>query len=333
MRQKIVIKKVEDRRAERFPVKMAIFGPPGIGKTSLLKTLSRKTLCLDLEAGMLAVQDWEGDSVEISTWEEARDIACVIGGPNKALKNNYPYSQQHYDRVCKEYATPDVFHEYECLFIDSITVASRLCFQWCQNQSEVMRNGRVDTRAAYGLLGREMIAWITHLQHIKTKDVIMVGVLEQKVDDETKQSIWTLQCEGSKTAAELPGILDEVICMVPMQTKNGMKPVFVCKTINSNGYPAKDRSGLLETIEEADLDMLLHKIQPPVDEEPLDVTALSLSEQIASLKTKEELHEFGQWFKANYMRLNRLLSYAEINDLRKLWQTAIKLIDEEITTE
>lgn len=333
MKNKIIIKKLEDRKAERFPVKMAIFGPPGIGKTSLLKTLSRKTLCLDLEAGMLAVQDWEGDSVEISTWEEARDIACVIGGPNKALKNNYPYSQYHYEKVCKEYATPEMFHDYECLFIDSITVASRLCFQWCQNQPEVMRNGRVDTRAAYGLLGREMIAWITQIQHIKTKDVIMVGVLEQKIDEETKQSMWTLQCEGSKTAAELPGILDEVICMVPMQTKHGVKPVFVCKTINNNGYPAKDRSGLLETIEEANLDMLLYKIQPFEDEESLDVTMQSLCDQIASLKSKEELNQFGQWFKRNFMRLNRLLSYQEISDLRKLWQTTAKLIDEEIITE
>lgn len=66
-------------------VKMVIFGPYGIGKTSLLKTLNESTtLCLDFEAGLLAVQDWQGDSTEIRTWNEARDIACLIGGPNPA---------------------------------------------------------------------------------------------------------------------------------------------------------------------------------------------------------------------------------------------------------
>ncbi len=57
-------------------IKMVIFGPYGIGKTSLLKTINEPTLCLDFEAGLLAVQDWQGDSVSIRTWNEARDIAC-----------------------------------------------------------------------------------------------------------------------------------------------------------------------------------------------------------------------------------------------------------------
>lgn len=327
MLNKLIIKKIEDRTMTKFPVKMAIFGPPGIGKTSLLKTLSKKTLCLDLEAGMLAVQDWEGDSVEITTWEEARDIACLIGGPNKALKSNYPYSQYHYDRLCKDYASPDVFNGYECIFIDSITVASRLCFQWCQNNPEVYRNGKVDIRAAYGLLGREMIAWITQLQHIKTKDIIMVGVLECKIDDDGKQS-WVLQCEGSKTAAELPGILDEVICMVPMQTKTGLKPVFVCTAINSHGYPCKDRSGLLDAIEPANLDLLLNKIQHRENDEPLNITYDSLVEQISSLTTVDDLKNFGEWFRSNSIKLHALLSYEEIANLRKLWSASLKLLEE-----
>ncbi len=65
-------------------IKMVIFGPYGIGKTSLLKTINEPTLCLDFEAGLLAVQDWQGDSVSIRTWNEARDIACLIGSPNPA---------------------------------------------------------------------------------------------------------------------------------------------------------------------------------------------------------------------------------------------------------
>ena len=74
----------EERLKQQTGVKMAIFGGFGIGKTSLLKTLSEPTLCLDFEAGLLAVQDWLGDSISVRTWEDARDIACLIGGINPA---------------------------------------------------------------------------------------------------------------------------------------------------------------------------------------------------------------------------------------------------------
>lgn len=70
----------EERLKQHSGVKAAIFGPWGIGKTSLLKTISEPTLCLDFEAGLLAVQDWNGDSISVRTWEDARDIACLIDG-------------------------------------------------------------------------------------------------------------------------------------------------------------------------------------------------------------------------------------------------------------
>jgi len=76
----------DERLKTQTGTKIVIFGPYGIGKTSLLKTLGESTtLCLDFEAGLLAVQDWKGDSISIRTWNEARDIACLIGGPNPAL--------------------------------------------------------------------------------------------------------------------------------------------------------------------------------------------------------------------------------------------------------
>lgn len=55
---------------------MAIFGPSGVGKTSLLKTLPpQETLCIDLEAGMKSVQDWPGDSIPVRSFADAIDIA------------------------------------------------------------------------------------------------------------------------------------------------------------------------------------------------------------------------------------------------------------------
>jgi hypothetical protein len=251
----------EERLKQQTGTKLAIFGPWGIGKTSLLKTLDEPTLCLDFEAGLLAVQDdWDGDSISIRTWEDARDIACLIGGANPASKNIY--SQKHFDAMKIKYKDYD-FLKYKCIFIDSITIASKLCLTWCKSQPESFseRNGKPDTRSAYGLLASEMSAWLHQFQHIPDKDVVFVGLLDQKTDD-FNRSTWVLQIEGSKTALEIPAILDEVISMVPLKDDSGkLVRKFVCRTLNTAGYPAKDRSGRLAETEDAHLGDLLRKIK------------------------------------------------------------------------
>ena len=64
----------EERLREKHSAKIGLVGPPGVGKTSQLKTLPpEKTLFVDLEAGDLAVKDWPGDTVRPRTWGEFRD--------------------------------------------------------------------------------------------------------------------------------------------------------------------------------------------------------------------------------------------------------------------
>ena len=73
------------------------------------------------------------------------------------------------------------------------------------------------------------------------------------------------QIEGSKTGLELPGIVDQVITMTEMATDDGQPyRAFVCQTLNSWNYPAKDRSGRLDMIEEPHLGRLMEKIRQPV---------------------------------------------------------------------
>lgn len=252
-----------ERLKEHTGVKLAIFGKFGIGKTSLLKTIDEPTLCLDFEAGLLAVQDWNGDSISIRTWEDARDIACLIGGVNPASKS--VYSKKHFESVQAKYKDYD-FPKYKCIFIDSITIASKICLNWCKAQPESFseKSGKQDLRAAYGMLAAEMSAWLNQFQHIPDKDVIFVGLLDEKTDDFNRTS-WAMQIEGAKTSLELPSILDEVISMVPWKDDNGkFERKFVCTTLNRGGFPAKDRSGKLSEIEDAHLGKLLKKIKKGV---------------------------------------------------------------------
>jgi AAA domain len=149
------------------------------------------------------------------------------------------------------------------VFVDSITAVSRLSFRWAEQQPEAFseRSGRKDVRGAYGLHAREMILWLNQLQHARAKHVIFVGVLERVVDV-FGHGEWQLQMEGAKTGRELPGIVDQIITYQFLDFSDG-KPLmrgFVCSAPNPWAYPAKDRSGRLEQIEQPDLARLLSKL-------------------------------------------------------------------------
>jgi hypothetical protein len=247
-------------------VKALIVGPAGVGKTSLLRTVDPKTtLFVDLEAGDLSVQDIPVDTLRPKTWDECRDLAAFLGGPNPALPPDVPYSQQHFEQVTQALGDAKSLDKYALYFIDSITVAGRLCFRWASQQPEALsdKTGKPDIRGAYGLHAREMIAWLTQIQHIRAKNVVFVGILEH-VTDEFNRGTWQPQIEGSKTGRELPGIVDQVITYQLVQFDDE-KPVraLVCHQPNEWNYPAKDRSGRLDPFEKPHLGELIAKITTP----------------------------------------------------------------------
>ena len=253
---------------------LAIFGPPGSGKTSLLRTLpSDKTVCLDLEAGMKSVQDWPGASIPIRSYTDFRDLAVLIGGPDPAADPNAWYSAQHHQHACGIYAGSGI-EEFlagkSIVFIDSITDLTRQVMVYAKQQPEAYseRTGKADVRGAYGLLGREVIQALKHLQHAPGKTVIFIGVLE-KVTDEFNVTTWQPQMEGSKVGRELPGIVDQVISMQLFSRdaaggfvldEKAAERRLVCRAGNPFGLPAKDRSGRLDLTEPPDLGALLAKI-------------------------------------------------------------------------
>jgi hypothetical protein len=251
----------DQRLREPRGAKILLLGPPGIGKTSLLRTVKLPdSLFIDSDAGDLSVLDLAVDTIRLDDWQTARDVAVQVAGPNKSFPPTLPYSQAHFEAVGGALQKLD---QYKLIFVDSITALSRVAFRYAEQQPEAYsdRTGKKDTRGAYGLLAREMILLLNHLQHARAKHVVFVGVLE-RVTDEFNVATWQLQCEGVKTARELPGIVDQIITYQFLDFGDG-KPAtrgFVCTSPNPWGYPAKDRSGRLEQIEEPDLGKLLTKL-------------------------------------------------------------------------
>jgi hypothetical protein len=104
-----------------------------------------------------------------------------------------------------------------------------------------------------------MLTALTHLQHARGKHVVFVAILDEKLDDFNRK-VFVPQIEGAKTAAELPGIVDEVVTLAEIKAEDGTSyRAFITHTLNPYGYPAKDRSGQLDLQEPPNLRALIDK--------------------------------------------------------------------------
>jgi hypothetical protein len=251
----------DERANTPHGVKLLIAGPTGVGKTSLLRTVDPySVLLLDSDCGSLAIQDVPVDTIPIDDWQTARDVACRIGGPNPTFSPLNCYSQAHYEKIGG--ALPNL-ERYRIIVADSITATSRHSFRWAEQQPEARTNrGEKDTRAVYGLHAREFLLWLHQLQHARDKHVIFIGHLEQVIDDFKRPLGFQVQMEGAKVPREIGAIVDEFIIMEWIKFEGRDEPMraLICTSPNAWNYPAKDRSGRLEQIEEPHLGRLLTKI-------------------------------------------------------------------------
>lgn len=281
-----LITTADERLAAPSKSNLAIFGPSGVGKTHLARSLdANSTMFIDGEAGTQALGPWRGGVLEMRKqaaalnmhpWEMARGLACLLAGPDtsdytltKEGRLPGPYSPEGFEHYSKVIGSPkDLFNGIATVFVDSITVASRWSFSWCSAQPAALseKTGNADTRGIYGLHGREMIRWLTVLQHSPIS-MIVVGILDRD-EDELKRVTWQPQIDGAKTARELPGIFDNVLTLTRFNIVEGAmnhEPIagatraLVAGT-NPWGLPGKDRSGRLGVVEQPDLSVLLAKI-------------------------------------------------------------------------
>jgi len=116
---------------------------------------------------------------------------------------------------------------------------------------------------------------LTHLQH-SPKSIVVVGILD-RVEDDLKRVSYSPQIEGGKTGREINGIFDQVMTIdylyddlgKPVVTADGKKQRCIyCTQDNKFNFPAKDRSGRLDSIEPPDIAYLMNKIHngPRLDE-------------------------------------------------------------------
>jgi hypothetical protein len=264
-----------EQRMAQAKATVLIAAPQGYGKTYQANFLEQQERCMFLnsESGDLSAMGYSGPMLNIESWQQARDYAVLLTGPDKSRAEGEPYSESHYQECVQKYGG-EYKDDFDTIFVDSITDYSRICFAWCKTQPRAFseKTGKPDTRGAYGLLKEEMVQWIRHMQRVSNKNLIMCCIFESKTDDYQRLS-WDLQTEGAGTARELPGIVDAVIMLDFNYGENGeilkyenseLQRVFRTNRDNPYGYAFKSRGGRLNPIEPANIAIIIKKMKGQV---------------------------------------------------------------------
>lgn len=214
-------------------------GPPGAGKTSLARTLPHhETLVVSAESGLLSLGDTKIDYLDISKDDEDK----VIESPEKRWDG--------LGQVYRYLATDEAKKKYKVIFIDSISEISQVLIDVLAAKYPEKK----DALVLWGEYSKKMREFVR-----KFRDLPGYHVFFTSLDAEKKgnNDIAVVGAEVSgKIGKLLPAFFDEVFLLRVMPDK---KRVLV--TAQTDRILVKDRSGALLPTEDADLGMILKKIQ------------------------------------------------------------------------
>lgn len=216
-------------------LKALFYGPSGSGKTSLVKGITKiyKTLIISAESGLLSVAGLDCDVIDITT----DDSGALIEDKKARLQ-----------RLADIYSNLLKDKRYELIFIDSLSELSQTMVEALQKEMP----DRKDSLVLWGENLKRMRALIKAFRDLK-KHVIMT-CLSDVEKDETGKRYLTIDMAG-KISKEAPAMFDLVAYLnVDAEGKRTLI------TQPSESKIAKDRSGLLDPIEPADLSVIMQKI-------------------------------------------------------------------------
>ena len=244
-----MLKPIKEDSADRICA--LVIGKYGLGKTSLLRT-------------MLGQEFRDGIWTQVE--DPPKERICVLSAESgllpvrdlvkQGLVEGYEIgSQQEFKEAYQLLATvPEMQSRYEWIFIDSLTEISARCDQ-------IMREkypDRAKTFARWDDYNETIKLTIKGFRDLKDYSVVFT-CLETVEKDENNRRYPAPDVVGKSLKEKLPSFFDEVLYLALHKDEGGKEHrVFYTQPVNE--YPAKDRSGKLNTIERPNLLHIKHKI-------------------------------------------------------------------------
>lgn len=230
----ITIKKTGDLASKRFTA--LIVGPSGVGKTSLVKTLpapESQTLIISAESG----------------------LSCLSGTNIDVIEVNPSSPVQSLEEIYEILSTKEYTSKYKYIFIDSVTEIGQLVLSYLKK--DAYYGQPKNTLPMYGKYGELMTVILKGYRDMSDYSVIFTCL--DAVDKDGLEKTESFNIAGSSVKNNIKAWFDLVMFYKVYKDDEGNHIRRLVTDIAESPL-AKDRSGKLDSYEEADLSIIIKKI-------------------------------------------------------------------------
>jgi ABC-type oligopeptide transport system ATPase subunit len=215
-------------------LKMLVYGPSGVGKTTLATTVpdQRRALILNAESGLLSIRGSQLQTAQVKSIQDLREA-------HKFLSQDK--------------------HDFEWVIMDSISEIAEICLE-----AEMQRNK--NPLQAYGALSQTMIPLLKAFRDLPMH-VLLIAKMETVKDEETLR--YRPSFPGQKLTVDAPYLMDEVHVLLSKRVMVDEQEQLIRKLMTqpSDKYEAKSRSGAFDKVEHPHLGDLVNKIKTKAAED------------------------------------------------------------------